>query len=171
MNGGIEAEKEGEQRTIIASPKVATYDLQPEMSEPAVADTLAAAIENDEADVYIVNFANPDMVGHTGVIPAAVTAIEAVDAGVAKVVEAVKAKGGFALVTADHGNADKMIADDGTPHTAHTTALVPFALADGTGADLKLNGEQGALCDIAPTLLAALGMESPKEFTGRSLLA
>ena len=141
------------------------------MSEPAVADTLAAAIENDEADVYIVNFANPDMVGHTGVIPAAVTAIEAVDAGVAKVVEAVKAKGGFALVTADHGNADKMIADDGTPHTAHTTALVPFALADGTDAGLKLNGEQGALCDIAPTLLAALGMESPKEFTGRSLLA
>ncbi|MBE5712562.1 MAG: 2,3-bisphosphoglycerate-independent phosphoglycerate mutase, partial [Slackia sp.] len=171
LNGGIEAEKEGEQRTIIASPKVATYDLQPEMSEPAVADTLAAAIENDEADVYIVNFANPDMVGHTGVIPAAVAAIEAVDAGVAKVVEAVKAKGGFALVTADHGNADKMIADDGTPHTAHTTALVPFALADGTGAGLKLNGEQGALCDIAPTLLAALGMESPKEFTGRSLLA
>lgn len=171
LNGGIEAEKEGEQRTIIASPKVATYDLQPEMSEPAVADTLAAAIENDEADVYIVNFANPDMVGHTGVIPAAVFAIEAVDAGVAKVVEAVKAKGGFALVTADHGNADKMIADDGTPHTAHTTALVPFALADGTGAGLKLNGEQGALCDIAPTLLAALGMESPKEFTGRSLLA
>ncbi len=171
LNGGIEAEKEGEQRTIIASPKVATYDLQPEMSEPAVAHTLAAAIENDEADVYIVNFANPDMVGHTGVIPAAVSAIEAVDAGVAKVVEAVKAKGGFALVTADHGNADKMIADDGTPHTAHTTALVPFALADGTGAGLKLNGEQGALCDIAPTLLAALGMESPKEFTGRSLLA
>lgn len=171
LNGGIEAEKEGEQRTIIASPKVATYDLQPEMSEPAVADTLAAAIENDEADVYIVNFANPDMVGHTGVIPAAVAAIEAVDAGVAKVVEAVKAKGGFALVTADHGNADKMIADDGTPHTAHTTALVPFALADGTGAGLKLNGEQGALCDIAPTLLAALGMDSPKEFTGRSLLA
>ena len=171
LNGGIEAEKAGEQRTIIASPKVATYDLQPEMSEPAVADTLAAAIENDEADVYIVNFANPDMVGHTGVIPAAVAAIEAVDAGVAKVVEAVKAKGGFALVTADHGNADKMIADDGTPHTAHTTALVPFALADGTGAGLKLNGEQGALCDIAPTLLAALGMESPKEFTGRSLLA
>ena len=170
LNGGIEAEKEGEQRTIIASPKVATYDLQPEMSEPAVADTLAAAIENDEADVYIVNFANPDMVGHTGVIPAAVAAIEAVDAGVAKVVEAVKAKGGFALVTADHGNADKMIADDGTPHTAHTTALVPFALADGAGAGLKLNGEQGALCDIAPTLLAALGMESPKEFTGRSLL-
>jgi len=171
LNGGIEAEKEGERRTIIASPKVATYDLQPEMSEPAVADTLAAAIENDEADVYIVNFANPDMVGHTGVIPAAVAAIEAVDAGVAKVVEAVKAKGGFALVTADHGNADKMIADDGTPHTAHTTALVPFALADGTGAGLKLNGEQGALCDIAPTLLAALGMESPKEFTGHSLLA
>ncbi len=171
LNGGVEAEKAGEQRTIIASPKVATYDLQPEMSEPAVADTLAEAIANDEADVYIVNFANPDMVGHTGVIPAAVAAIEAVDAGVAKVVEAVKAKGGFALVTADHGNADKMIAEDGTPHTAHTTALVPFALADGTGAGLKLNGEQGALCDIAPTLLEAIGLERPEEFTSRSLLA
>ena len=171
LNGGVEAEKPGERRTIIASPKVATYDLQPEMSEPAVADTLADAIANDEADVYIVNFANPDMVGHTGVIPAAVAAIEAVDAGVAKVVEAVKAKGGFALVTADHGNADKMIAKDGSPHTAHTTALVPFALADGTGAKLRLNGEQGALCDIAPTLLAAMGIEQPKEFTGHSLLA
>ena len=171
FNGGVEAEKAGEHRAIIASPKVATYDLQPEMSEPAVADTLAAAIENDEADVYIVNFANPDMVGHTGVIPAAVEAIEAVDTGVEKVVEAVKAKGGFALVTADHGNADKMIADDGAPHTAHTTALVPLALANGTAADLKLTGEQGALCDIAPTLLAAMGLAQPKEFTGRSLLA
>ena len=171
FNGGVESPKQGERRTIIASPKVATYDLQPEMSEPAVADALASAIESDEADVYIVNFANPDMVGHTGVIPAAVAAVEAVDAGVRKVVDAVLSKGGFALVTADHGNADKMIADDGTPHTAHTTALVPFALADGTGAGLRLNGEQGALCDIAPTLLAAMGLPQPAEFTGRSLLA
>lgn len=171
LNGGREERKAGEQRQIIASPKVATYDLQPEMSEPAVADTLAEAILSDAADVYIVNFANPDMVGHTGVIPAAVAAIEAVDSGVEKVVEAVKEKGGFALVTADHGNADKMIAEDGTPHTAHTTALVPLALADATGRDLALNGQQGALCDIAPTLLSAMGIECPKEFTGKSLLA
>lgn len=171
FNGGVEAEKAGEQRTIIASPKVATYDLQPQMSEPEVADTLAAAIEADEADVYIVNFANPDMVGHTGVIPAAVKAIEAVDAGVGKVVDAITAKGGFALITADHGNADKMIAEDGTPHTAHTTALVPFVLADGTGTGMQLTGQQGALCDIAPTLLAGIGIEQPAEFTGRSLLA
>ncbi len=171
LNGGKEEQKAGEQRQIIASPKVATYDLQPEMSEPAVADTLADAIRDDVADVYIVNFANPDMVGHTGIIPAAVAAIEAVDSGVEKVVEAIKAKGGFALVTADHGNADKMIAEDGTPHTAHTTALVPLALADATGCDLKLNGKQGALCDIAPTLLCAMGLECPEEFTGKSLLA
>ena len=170
FNGGIEAVKAGEQRKIVASPKVATYDLQPEMSEPAVAETLAAAIEAGEADVYIVNFANPDMVGHTGVIPAAVKAIEAVDAGVEKVVEAVKAQGGFALVTADHGNADKMIAEDGTPHTAHTTAPVPLALADATGANLRLNAQGGALCDIAPTLLAGIGIQAPEQFTGRSLL-
>ncbi len=111
------------------------------MSEPEVANTLAAAIDADEADVYIVNFANPDMVGHTGVIPAAVAAVEAVDSGVGKVVDAIRRKGGFAFITADHGNCDKMIADDGTPHTAHTT------------------------------LLDAMGLPAPAEMTGRSLFA
>lgn len=170
LNGGREEEKAGEQRSLIPSPKVATYDLQPEMSEPAVADTLAAAIDADEADVYIVNFANPDMVGHTGVIPAAVKAVEAVDAGVAKVLAALKRKGGMAFVTADHGNCDKMIAEDGTPHTAHTTALVPFIFVDEAGCGREIEARDGALCDIAPTMLDAMGLEIPQEMTGRSLL-
>ncbi len=171
LNGGREEPKEGEKRTLIPSPKVATYDLQPEMSEPAVADTLAAAIDNDEADVYIVNFANPDMVGHTGVIPAAVAAVEAVDAGVAQVLAALERKGATVLICADHGNADKMIAEDGTPHTAHTTALVPLLLVDYSGRALTLDGSQGALCDLAPTLLDIIGVEAPVEMTGRSLLS
>lgn len=173
LNGGIEAEKAGEKRVLIPSPKVATYDLQPQMSAPEVADTLAAAIRNDEADVYIVNFANCDMVGHTGIIPAAVAAVEAVDAAVHKVVDAAVEKGGFALITADHGNADKMLAADGSPHTAHTTARVPFVLVDSeTGEDrATLKTGNGALCDIAPTLLDILGLEAPSEMTGRSLLA
>ena len=115
LNGGREEPKAGEERALIPSPKVATYDLKPEMSEPDVAATLAAAIDADEADVYIVNFANPDMVGHTGVIPAAVAAVEAVDAGVSQVLAALERKGGTALITADHGNADKMLAEDGRP--------------------------------------------------------
>ena len=142
------------------------------MSEPEVADTLAAAIAADEADVYIVNFANCDMVGHTGVIPAAKAAVEAVDAGVGEVVDAVLAKGGFALVTADHGNADKMLAEDGSPYTAHTTAPVPLVLVDDAE-DTALGAPEGraaALCDIAPTLLDAMGLAVPEEMTGASLL-
>ena len=141
------------------------------MSEPEVARTLAAAIDADAADVYVVNFANPDMVGHTGVIPAAVAAVEAVDAGVGEVLAALERKGGVALVTADHGNADKMIADDGTPHTAHTTALVPLVLVDYAGTGRELDGRRGALCDIAPTLLALMGLDAPQAMTGKSLLA
>ncbi len=171
LNGGKEEPKPGEKRALIPSPKVATYDLQPEMSEPEVARTLVAAIDNDEADVYIVNFANPDMVGHTGVVEAAVAAVEAVDSGVSQVLAALKRKGGTALVCADHGNADKMIADDGTPHTAHTTALVPLILVDYSGRNLDLDGTQGALCDLAPTLLDVIGVEQPVEMTGRSLLS
>ena len=171
LNGGREAEKAGESRCLIASPKVATYDLQPEMSEPEVADTLAAAIDADEADVYIVNFANCDMVGHTGVVDAARAAVEAVDAGVGRVLAAIERKGGVALVTADHGNADKMIAEDGGAFTAHTTNPVPLVLVDASGSDLALSGAEGCLADIAPTLLAMIGLPQPSEMTGESLLA
>ena len=171
LNGGREEPKKGEKRTLIPSPKVATYDLQPEMSEPEVASTLAAAIDADEADVYIVNFANTDMVGHTGVIPAAVAAAEAVDSGISQVLAAIERKGGIAFITADHGNADKMIDDDGSPHTAHTTAPVPFIFVDYAGTGRVLDGREGALCDVAPTLLDAIGIEKPEVMTGRSLLA
>ncbi len=170
LNGGREEPKAAEQRVLIPSPKVATYDLQPEMSEPEVAETLAAAIRAGEADVFIVNFANPDMVGHTGVVEAAVKAVEAVDDGVGKVLDAVREAGGVAFVTADHGNADRMIAEDGSPFTAHTTAPVPFAFFDAAGIGKTLVREEGALCDIAPTLLDAIGVPAPAEMTGRSLL-
>lgn len=171
LNGGVEAPKAQEVRKLVASPKVATYDLQPEMSEPEVAEALASAIRADEADVYLVNFANCDMVGHTGSIPAAVEAVEAVDAGVGEVLAALREKGGVALLTADHGNADKMLAEDGTPFTAHTTALVPLVLIDYAETGRQLAGERGALCDIAPTLLELIGLCAPSEMTGKSLLA
>lgn len=155
---------------MIASPKVATYDLQPEMSEPDVAASLVRAIEQDEADVYIVNFANPDMVGHTGVIPAAVKAVEAVDEGVGRVLDALAKKGGVAFVTADHGNADKMIDADGSPFTAHTTALVPFIFVDFANTGKQMEDRVGALCDIAPTLLDVVGLDTPQAMSGSSLL-
>ena len=171
LNGGREEPKAGEQRKLIASPKVATYDLQPEMSAYEVAHALAGAIDGDAADLYIVNFANCDMVGHTGVIDAAVKAVEAVDKSVGEVLEALKRKGGIALLTADHGNADCMRTPQGTPHTAHTTQPVPLALIDYSGSNMALDGSQGALCDIAPTLLDMMGIAAPAEMTGRSLLA
>lgn len=172
FNGGVEQPKEGEQRCLIASPKVATYDLQPQMSAPEVSETLAQAIENDAADIYIVNFANPDMVGHTGVLEAAVKAIEATDAAMGKVVNAIRQKGGVALVTADHGNADCMftIEADGSrkPMTAHTLARVPFiVVADGVEID---QDAQGRLCDIAPTLLDLVDITQPQDWTGKSLV-
>ncbi len=171
LNGGVEAPKAQEERVLIASPKVATYDLQPQMSEPEVAQTLAEAILDDAADVYIVNFANCDMVGHTGSIPAAIKAVEAVDAGVGQVLAALEEKAGVALITADHGNADKMLSDDGTPHTAHTTAQVPFILKDFSERGWELSGSEGALCDIAPTMLEIIGVVRPPQMTGRSLVA
>lgn len=171
FNGGIEEAKTGEIRKLIASPKVATYDLQPEMSAPQVADTLASAIKNDEADVYIVNFANCDMVGHTGDIPAVTKAVEAVDDGIAKVIDAMREKGGITLITADHGNADCMLAEDDSPHTAHTCAPVPLILIDNSANPKTFGVEDGRLSDIAPTLLDLIGLSPSKEMTGRSLLA
>ena len=171
LNGGIEEPKVGEERCLIASPKVATYDLQPEMSAPEVTDALEAAILQDKADVYIVNYANCDMVGHTGIIEAATAAVEAVDAGLSRVVSAIVSKGGAALITADHGNADKMLADDGvSPFTAHTTARVPFILVcDDESLSLEDTGT-GRLADIAPTLVDLMNLEKPSEWTGTSLL-
>ena len=166
-----EEPKEGEERVLVASPKVATYDLQPEMSAPEVTEKLVAAINEGRADFYIVNFANCDMVGHTGVFDAAVKAVEAVDDALSKVVPAILAKGGFALITADHGNADHMfdVASDGSKHpfTAHTTNRVPFIIVDEKA---KLTGiEDGRLSDIAPTMLTMAGIEPSAEMTGRVL--
>lgn len=171
LNGGREEPKEGEQRVLIPSPKVETYDLQPQMSEPEVARTLAEAIDADAADVYIVNFANCDMVGHTGSIPATIEAVEAVDRGVGEVLAALERKGGIALLTADHGNADRMLADDGSPFTAHTTAKVPLCLIDYSGEGLSLKKEAGgALCNIAPTLLEIIGLRPSGPMDAESLL-
>ena len=151
------------------SPKVATYDLQPEMSAPAVCEKLTDAIRSGKYDVIIVNFANPDMVGHTGVENAAVKAIEAVDECVGKAVEAIKEVDGVMFICADHGNAEQLIDyKTGEPWTAHTTNPVPFILVNaGEGYGLR---EGGCLADIAPTLIELMGMEQPKEMTGKSLL-
>ena len=168
FNGGVESPFEGEDRALINSPKVATYDLQPEMSAYLVADECVKRIESDKYDVIILNFANCDMVGHTGVFEAAVKAVEAVDACAGKVIDAVLAKGGAVLLTADHGNADKMYDEDPEhPFTAHTTNPVPFLVA-GLG-DVKLR-EGGVLADIAPTMLKILELPQPQEMTGKSII-
>ena len=168
FNGGVEAPFEGEDRALINSPKVATYDLQPEMSAYLVADECVKRIESDKYDVIILNFANCDMVGHTGVFDAAVKAVEAVDACAGKVIDAVLAKGGAVLLTADHGNADKMYDEDPEhPFTAHTTNPVPFLVA-GLG-DVTLR-KGGVLADIAPTMLKILELPQPAEMTGKSII-
>ena len=168
FNGGREEPFEGEDRCVVPSPKVATYDLQPEMSAYGVADECVARIESGKYDAIIVNFANCDMVGHTGIFEAAVKAVEAVDECAGRVIDAVVKAGGQVLLTADHGNADKMITDDGTaPFTAHTTNPVPLLVA-GAG-QVKLR-EGGVLADLAPTLLQLMGMPQPKEMTGTSLI-
>ena len=167
FNGGVEAPCENEDRALIASPKVATYDLKPEMSAYEVADECVRRIESDKYDVIILNFANCDMVGHTGVFDAAVAAVEAVDACAGRVIDAVLAKGGAVLLTADHGNADYMADEDGTPFTAHTTNPVPFLVA-GAG-DVTLR-EGGRLADIAPTMLKLMGLPQPAEMTGESIV-
>ncbi len=167
FNGGVEEPFEGEERVLVPSPLVATYDERPEMSAPEVTDRLVEAIASGRHDVIVCNYANPDMVGHTGRFEAAVRAIEAVDACLGRVWRALQAAGGEMIVTADHGNAEKMRGDDGgQPHTAHTSNLVPLVYA-GRPATLA---PSGALCDVAPTLLHAMGLEPPPEMTGRSLL-
>ena len=168
FNGGDEAEFPGETRILVPSPKVATYDLKPEMSAPEVTDRLVEAIRSGTFDLIVVNYANTDMVGHTGDIAAAVKAVEAVDACVGRVAEAVEAAGGAMLVTADHGNAEQMRDHEtGQPHTAHTLNLVPaMLLGAGSGAGLA----NGKLADVAPTLLDVIGLPKPAEMTGRSLL-
>lgn len=167
FNGGVEREFEGEDRVLINSPKVATYDLQPEMSAYLVCDAVVERIRSGKYDVIILNYANCDMVGHTGVFEAAKAAVEAVDTCVGKTVDAVLEMGGIALITADHGNADKMLEDDGvSPFTAHTTYPVPFCVV---GHPCKLR-EGGRLCDIAPTMLELLGLAQPAEMDGKSLL-
>ena len=170
FNGGVEEPNEGEDRILVPSPKeVATYDLKPEMSAPMVCDKLVEAIGSGKYDVIIVNFANPDMVGHTGVESAAVKAIETVDTCVGRAVEAVKAADGVMFICADHGNAEQLVDyETGEPYTAHTTNPVPFILVNAD-ASLGLR-EGGALCDIVPTLIDLMGMEQPKEMTGKSLL-
>ncbi len=168
LNGGREVPFEGEARAMPKSPKVATYDLQPEMSEPEVADRLVEAIEAGY-DLIVVNFANPDMVGHTGILAAAMAACEAVDEGLGRALAALHKAGGAMIVTADHGNCELMVDPvTGGPHTAHTTNPVPVILVGGpTGAVLRPGGR---LADLAPTLLQLMGLPQPAEMTGRSLL-
>ena len=170
FNGGVEEPNPGEDRILVPSPKeVATYDLKPEMSAPAVCDKLVDCIKSGKYDVIIINFANPDMVGHTGVESAAIKAIEAVDACVGRAVDAIKEVNGVMFICADHGNAEQLVDySTGEPWTAHTTNPVPFILVNADPS-YKLR-EGGCLADIAPTLNELMGMEQPKEMTGKSLL-
>ncbi|MDD6032500.1 MAG: 2,3-bisphosphoglycerate-independent phosphoglycerate mutase [Oscillospiraceae bacterium] len=167
FNGGEEKTFPGEDRILIPSPDVETFDLKPEMSAYEVTDAVVKAIEEDKYDTIILNWANCDMVGHTGIFDAAKAAVEAVDTCVGRTVEAILKKGGAALITADHGNAEKMYEPDGSPFTAHTTNPVPLILA-GYPCTLK---EGGRLADLAPTMLELMGLEQPKEMTGESLIA
>ena len=166
FNGGVEKQYPGEDRILIKSPSVATYDLQPEMSAYEVTDKMVEAVKSGKYDALILNYANCDMVGHTGVFEAAVKAVEAVDTCVGRVEEAVKEMGGCILLTADHGNADRMLDDDGTPFTAHTTNPVPFCVINHP-CTLRAGGR---LADIAPTMLKILGLPQPQEMTGESII-
>lgn len=165
-NGGVEKTYAGEDRILVNSPKVATYDMQPEMSAYEVADKCVKSIESEKYDMIILNFANCDMVGHTGVTEAAIKAVEAVDDCVGRVTDAIARIGGVSIITADHGNADKMVGEDGQPFTAHTTNPVPFCVV---GYPCKLR-RGGVLADIAPTMLDIMGLEQPKEMTGKSII-
>ena len=170
FNGGQETPFEGEDRALIPSPKVATYDLQPEMSARGVADAVVSGVRGGY-DFILVNFANPDMVGHTGSVSAAVKAVEAVDACLADLLEAVRTQPDWvALITADHGNCEMMIDAEGNVHTAHTTEPVDFIVYDPRGSEVELS-EDGRLADVAPTVLAYLGLDQPEVMTGRDLVA
>lgn len=166
FNGGEEKQYPGEDRILVDSPKISTFDLMPEMSAPEVSEKLNAAVRSGKYDVVIVNFANCDMVGHTGVIPAAVKAVETVDACVGSLAEAVRSVDGVLFVTADHGNADKMLDENDKPFTAHTTNPVPFIVVNYP-CQVR---DGGKLCDIAPTLLQVMGLPQPAEMTGKSLI-
>ena len=166
FNGGVEEPNKNEERILIASPKVATYDLQPEMSAEEVTQALLAELDKDKFDVVILNFANPDMVGHTGVLEAAIKAMEKVDECVGRVVEKVQSLGGSVCITADHGNLEHMVDADGQPNTAHTTNVVPFILIS----DKQYKLHNGILADIAPTMLELLHLEKPALMTGSSLI-
>ena len=167
LNGGQETTFPGEDRILVPSPKVATYDLQPEMSAPELTDKVVTAIDSRKYDLIVLNYANPDMVGHTGSLPAAIKAVETVDAGLGRIVAAVEKQGGALLVTADHGNCELMRDPaTGGPHTAHTTNPVPVLLMGGEATGLR----DGRLADVAPTLLGLMGLAQPREMTGRSLI-
>ena len=166
FNGGEEKQYEGEDRILVDSPKISTFDLMPEMSAPEVSEKLNEAVRSGKYDAVIVNFANCDMVGHTGIIPAAVKAVETVDDCVGSLVEAVKEMDGVLFVTADHGNADKMLDENGEPFTAHTTNPVPFIIVNYP-CEVR---EGGKLCDIAPTMLKVMGLAQPKEMNGESII-
>jgi 2,3-bisphosphoglycerate-independent phosphoglycerate mutase len=168
LNGGREEPFTGEDRILVPSPKVATYDLQPEMSAPELTDKAVGAIDSGKYDLIVLNFANPDMVGHTGSLPAAVKAVETVDTGLGRIADAIEKSGGALLVTADHGNCEMMRdPQTGGPHTAHTTNPVPVMLV---GARNRALNAEGRLADIAPTLLELMELPKPKEMTGASLL-
>jgi len=169
FNGGIEEPNAGETRALINSPKVATYDLQPEMSAYEVTERALEELDSGKYDVMILNFANCDMVGHTGVIPAAVKAVHTVDECVMRILDKILSMGGSALLTADHGNADKMLDSDGSPFTAHTTNPVPVVLVSDRFKDATLR-KDGVLADLAPTLLTVMGLPVPAEMTGKSLI-
>lgn len=169
FNGGREEVYPNENRILVASPKVATYDLQPEMSAGEVTDRLIEDLKNDPKDMIILNFANPDMVGHTGVMEAAVKAVETVDFCLGRILREIERLGGVALITADHGNSEQMYDEYGGPFTAHTTNKVPFILVDYAQPQHVLR-EGGRLCDFAPTILSLMGIEKPSEMTGENLI-
>jgi 2,3-bisphosphoglycerate-independent phosphoglycerate mutase len=168
FNGGVEAPYPGEDREVVPSPKVATYDLQPEMSAPALTEAVLRRLDTGTYDLIILNFANTDMVGHTGILPSVIKSIETIDECVRRVVEKVLSMDGVALVTADHGNCERLLTDEGKPHTAHTTNLVHFIYVANDVAGITM--EDGILADVAPTLLDLIHVPKPQEMTGHSLI-